>query len=286
MNSATGACGCPSRSFTPQSLFDNLSGIAERLGAGQRIFVFLDFDGTLAPIVDRPEDAEMPSETRARILDLLTQPRFRIAIISGRALSDLKQRVGIEGLIYAGNHGFEIEGPDIRFAEPRAVERVRSLENIVNSLEARLREIPGTLRENKGLTASVHYRKARPADFEEVRRIVQKSVASAGNLFRVAQGLQVLEIRPNVNWNKGTAARWILEASGNRDALPVYLGDDTTDEDAFSALPAGITIRVGRAAQTAAQFELEYQEDVSEFLQWLAEFDDGLTDRPHARSPK
>jgi len=273
MTSAAGTCGRPPHFSTRRSLFDSLSEIAGALGTIRRIFLFLDFDGTLAPIVERPENAEMPAETRSRILHLMKQPRFRVSIISGRALSDLQLRVGIPGLIYAGNHGFEIQGPNMSFAEPAAVHRTQSLENIVRTLETRLQHISGTLIENKGLTASVHYRRARQTDFEEIRVIVQKIVASAGNLFRVAQGLQVLEVRPNVNWNKGTAARWILEASGRRDAMPVYVGDDTTDEDAFKALSEGITVRIGRTARTAARFELEHQEDVSEFLQWLAEFD-------------
>jgi trehalose 6-phosphate phosphatase len=137
-----------------------------------------------------------------------------------------------------------------------------------------LRRIPGIIVENKGLTASVHYRRVREEDREGVRRTVAEAVASGKGFFQIVQGLEVLEIRPRVNWHKGTAARGILRSSGHPDALPVCLGDDATDEYAFSALAAGITVRIGRTDQTAAHYQLEYQEAVAEFLAWLAGLDD------------
>jgi trehalose 6-phosphate phosphatase len=154
------------------------------------------------------------------------------------------------------------------------VERIPALRSLCGVIENRLRHIAGALVENKGLTASIHYRKVGEADREDIFRIVRETVASTGHLFRITQGLEVLEIRPRVNWNKGYAARWIMESSGCPGALPIYLGDDSTDEDAFSALSFGITVRIGRAAETAAQYQLEYQEEAEEFLAWLAELDD------------
>jgi trehalose-phosphatase len=112
---------------------------------------------------------------------------------------------------------------------------------------------------------------------EQLRQIVTDSVGAAGDLFQVTQGLFVLEIRPRVEWDKGAAALWIMRSSGKQDALPVFLGDDSTDEDAFAALSNGITVRVGRATETNARYRLEYQESVGEFLAWLAELHSGTS---------
>jgi len=260
-----------------RSLFDHLSDVAQALGAASQVFLFLDFDGTLAPVVDEPAAASMSPKTKEQLVRVSQKPRFLVAIISGRPLSDLQQRVGLEGLFYAGNHGLEIAGPGLSFIQPDARERVPALRELTRSLETKLRDIPGARVDNKGLTATVHYRQARDEDREAIRRIVQEAVASAGDLFCVSEGLKALEIRPRVNWNKGAAAQWILESSGRGDALPVYLGDHATDEDAFSALAAGITVRIGPTAETSAQYQLEYQEAVGEFLAWLAELDDYLS---------
>lgn len=260
-----------------RSLFDHLSDVAQALSAAGQVFLFLDFDGTLAPIVDEPAAASMSPKTKEQLISLAQRPRFLVAVISGRALSDLQPRVGLPELFYAGNHGLEIAGPGLRFVQPDARERVPALQELSRSLETRLRDIAGARVDNKGLTVTVHYRQARDQDREEIRRIVQEAVASTGDLFRVSEGLKALEIRPRVNWNKGAAAQWILESSGRGDALPVYLGDHATDEDAFSALAAGITVRIGPTAETSAQYQLEYQEAVGEFLAWLAELDDCLS---------
>jgi len=262
-----------SASPTTRHLFDHLSEAASLVNAARRVFLFLDFDGTLAPIVDEPGDATMSAEARALLIVLMRKPRFSVAIVSGRALADLETRVGLERLTYAGDHGFEIRGPGLSFIEPTAVKRMSALNRVAGDLENRLREIAGVRVENKGLTASVHYRKVREEQRDQVREIVKDTVATAGGLFRVTQGLSVLEIRPRVNWHKGTAARWIMMASGYRDGMPVYLGDDATDEDAFVSLASGITVRVGRTTETSAKYHLEYQESTAEFLAWLAELE-------------
>jgi trehalose 6-phosphate phosphatase len=264
-------------------LFDHLSDVASSVGRAGHVFLFLDFDGTLAPIVEDPGIASMPPETRELLVNLAGRRSFSLAIISGRSLSDLQTRVGLKGLTYGGNLGLAIRGPGLSFVEPTAAERMGVLQQLSQDLEMRLHHVLGAEVENKGLTASVHFRKAPEDSLQEIRQIVGSAVTSTGDLFYVTQGLQVLEIRPQVNWNKGTAARWIVGASERPDALPVYLGDDATDEDAFSALPAGITVRVGRTAETSAQYHLEYQEAVPEFLMWLAELDDSLSECLAAR---
>ena len=254
-----------------QHLFDHLPHIALAIRGASHVFLSLDFDGTLAPIDPNPGVASMPAESRKALKAVQTGDRSSVAIISGRALPDLRERVRMDTIIYAGNHGLEITGPGLHFIEPTAALRVDALEELSRHLQVRLRHLPGVEVESKVLTASVHFRRAAPNRLEEIQKTVQDALAPLASLFQVTQGLQVFEIRPRVNWHKGRAIRWIREALGRRDALCLYIGDDLTDEDAFRALPEGITIRVGRTSGTCAQYYLELQESVQEFLQWLAE---------------
>ncbi len=236
------------------------------------VLLFLDFDGTLAPISSNPGTASMPAGTRKALKAISAGGRSSVAIISGRALPDIRERVRLEELIYAGNHGLEITGPGLYFVEPTAAQRAEVLEELARHLQVRLRRIPGVDVESKVFTASIHFRKTPTGRLEEVHRTVLEAVAPIGNLFQVTQGLKVFDIRPRVNWNKGLAVRWIKETLGRTDALPIYIGDDLTDEDAFAALPEGITVSVGRAAsKTCARYHLEEQERVQEFLVWLTE---------------
>jgi trehalose 6-phosphate phosphatase len=267
-----------------QPLFDHLPHIALSIRGASHVFLSLDFDGTLAPIHPNPGAASMPVASRKALKALETCDRSSVAIISGRALPDLRERVRMDTIIYAGNHGLEITGPGIHFIEPTAALRVDALEEMARHLQVRLRHVPGVEVESKVLTASVHFRRAAPNRLDEIHKTVQDALIPVVSLFQVTQGLQVFEIRPRVNWHKGRAIGWIREALGRRDALPMYIGDDLTDEDAFRALPDGITIRVGQTSGTYAQYYVELQESVQEFLQWLAELlgSDSMLARHHA----
>jgi trehalose 6-phosphate phosphatase len=253
-----------------QPLFDHLPQIASSIRDASHVFVSLDFDGTLAPINVNPGVATMPLESRRALRTLEAGHRSSVAIISGRALPDLRERVRMDEIVYAGNHGLEIIGPGLHFVEPTAARRVEALEELARHLQVRLRHIPGVEVESKVFTASIHFRRASESCLEEVHRTIQTALAPIVDLFQVTQGLQVFEIRPRVNWHKGLAVRWIREALGRSDALSLYIGDDLTDEDAFRALPDGITISVGRTSGTCARYYIELQDSVQEFLQWLA----------------
>ena len=255
----------------PQLLFDHLSDIELLLRASRRVLLFLDFDGTLAPIVEIPEQAEMLPETRVILERLRQNDLCSVVIVSGRALIDIRERVGLANLIYAGNHGLEISGGGLNFVEPEAVQRIKLLGELLRRLRERLHHVPGVAIENKVLTATIHFRRVQRGGRDEIRKAVYEEVAFYDRIFRVTQGLQVLEIRPRVDWNKGTAVRWIEGMRGSADTFTFYIGDDMTDEDAFAALPEGITIRVGQATGTAARYYLEGQESVVRFLAWLVE---------------
>jgi trehalose 6-phosphate phosphatase len=257
----------------PQPLFDHLSDIEPLLREHPRVSVFLDFDGTLTPIVEFPDHAVLPPETRFALTRLSEIGTFSITIISGRALNDIRERVGMANLTYAGNHGLEIWGEGLSFVEPEAVRRIKILGEFSRRLRERLRHIPGVEVENKVLTATVHFRRAERGRLDEIRNTVHAELAFLEKIFRVTRGLQVIEVRPRVDWNKGTAVRWIQQAAGNANTLSLYIGDDATDEDAFAALPEGVTVRVGHAKATAARYYLDDQRSVTRFLSWLGQAD-------------
>jgi trehalose 6-phosphate phosphatase len=254
----------------PEPLFDRLGDVAAALESARGVYLFLDFDGTLAPIVDDADVAAMPAESRELLRSLAARPHFKVAVISGRSMADVEQRVGLPQLTYSGNHGLEIRGPEVVFAEPTALALIPRLGKLVRTLEAGLSGMNGTRVENKSVSASVHYRKAQKGDRSEIRRIVAESVEPMQDLFQISEGLEVLDIRPRVKWNKGSAARRILASSENTGMLPIALGDEVTDEDIFRELTDGITVRIGRTGSTAARYRLDYQESVGEFLSWLA----------------
>lgn len=257
----------------PQPLFDHLSDIESLLREHRSVLLFLDFDGTLTPIVDFPNQAVMPPEIRVALKRLSEMGTFSITIVSGRALNDIRERVGMANLTYAGNHGLEICGENLHFVEPEAVQRIKILGQFSRRLRERLRHIPGVEVENKVLTTSVHFRRAERGSLDEIRKTVHAELAFSERIFRVTRGLQVIEVRPRVDWNKGTAVRWIQQMSGSADTLSLYVGDDATDEDAFAALPEGVTVRVGHATGTAARYYLDDQQSVTHFLSWLCQAD-------------
>jgi trehalose 6-phosphate phosphatase len=267
-----------------QSLLDSLPQIAWSIRNAPHVLLSMDFDGTLAPIHADPGAASMPVESRRALRTLEASERCTVAIISGRALPDLRERVRMEEIIYAGNHGLEITGPGLHFIEPSAAQRVDALEELARHLQVRLRHIPGIEVESKVLTASIHFRNAARNRLDEVHKLVQDAVDPIVGLFQVTQGLQIFEIRPRVNWHKGMAVRWIKKALGRSDALSIYMGDDVSDEDAFAALRDDITISVGRVSGTCARYHLDLQESVQEFLMWLSGSLGSATAAAHQRA--
>src|SRR5580704_5503414 len=156
---------------TTRSLIEHLSDVASLVDAARNVFLCLDFDGTLAPIVLNPRAASMSAQTRDQLSRLARRKRFQLAIISGRSLADLEWRVGLDGLTCAGNHGLEIRGPKLSFMEQVARTRMPALQRLCRGLEVRINRIQGALFETKGLTASVHYRGAAESDRPEIRRV-------------------------------------------------------------------------------------------------------------------
>jgi len=208
-------------------LLSVLPKVAERLKAAKYILLLTDYDGTLTPIVERPELADMPERTRQVLRALAQQHRFRIGIMSGRALAELKDKVGISDIIYAGNHGLEIEGPGFNFVNPQAEEAKPVLRVLYQVLSKNLETIKGVLVEDKGLTLSVHYRMVEESKAEEVKSIFERYVggAQAASQVRITTGKKVYEVRPAVAWDKGKTTKFLMNkyGKGSRKRVPARL---------------------------------------------------------------
>lgn len=239
--------------------------IATRLSTRSRLLLACDFDGTLAPIVARPEDAALPEATRDLLRKLMLCPGLTLAFVSGRSLADLWDRIGIEGATYCGNHGLEIEGPGFSWTNPEALLRGPAMAAAVAALRRETAGMDGVIIEDKGLTATVHWRLASADDREALRPLVAQAVEKHPGL-RIAHGKAVWELHPRVNWDKGTTLYQLLSRAALKGADALFLGDDVGDESAFRALPDGLTLRVGEPTETAARFQARDVLDAADFL--------------------
>jgi trehalose-phosphatase len=238
----------------------------------QRVAVFTDYDGTLTPIVARPEDAVLTSQMR-EIVRHLAQTGA-VAVVSGRDLRDVRERVGLNEIIYAGSHGFDIAGPNgLRLEHPEAMKSLPALDKAETELREEFADLPGAQIERKKYSVAIHFRNVEESRMPEVEPRVDKIAAQHPKL-RKTEGKKIFELRPDMDWGKGQAVVWLLESLGlnNADVLPIYLGDDLTDEDAFQALRArgvGIVVRDQRRP-TAAHYALDNTAEVGAFLALLA----------------
>ncbi len=259
-------------------LDDIIDDIAERLKRTP-LLVMLDVDGTLAPIAPTPEKAAIPPATLAQLRRIAAAPETILAFISGRAAHDTWRMTGVEGAIVAGNHGVELRMPDGQVeVSPFVLRHEKAIAAAADTLASELASVAGAIVENKRWTISVHYRLVADEYVERLRRRATEIARQHG--LRVMDGKKIVELRPDVEVNKGTAAVALAERFdvGPANGSVVYVGDDLTDEDAFRALrkavPLGVTIRVVHGegpSATAAEWTLGGTDDVRELLAWLAE---------------
>jgi trehalose-phosphatase len=252
------------------------SGLAARL-SGSPLAVFLDIDGTLAPIASRPDAARVPPETLVIVAELTHLPDVHVAVVTGRSVDAARRLVPLDHVGVIGNHGFEILGDDGAMIITPGADRFR---DVLDSAGVRLaeaeRRYPGVVVEDKTWTMSLHYRLASRDAVPELTRLVTAIAADLGLV--LTSGKEVLELRPPIRVDKGTA---VVELAKRLDALDpeaaaIYIGDDRTDEDAFHALRDaarhGVTLRVGHpdpGEQTNAEFFVDNPAQVSEFLHAL-----------------
>lgn len=253
-------------------LFAEWKTLKEKL-KGKSIFIFTDYDGTLAPIAQTPGKAVIPQETKKILTALTEQPGCMVAVISGRALKDIRSLVGLNNIIYAGNHGFELAGPKIKFCNAIPARYRKIIERIKSTLRDKLASVKGVLIEDKGLSLSLHYRRVDRKNVPLVKAIFHETIIipRVKGQIKITFGKKVLEVRLPGKWDKGKAVLWLLAraqfAAGGRPLVPIYLGDDTTDEDGFAALSnKGLTVFVGTPRASRAQYYLKNTREVKKFL--------------------
>ncbi|KAJ4843431.1 hypothetical protein Tsubulata_021599 [Turnera subulata] len=266
--------------------FDQMMKIAK----GKKIAIFLDYDGTLSPIVNDPERAFMSNEMRSALREVAKC--FPTAIISGRSRDKVKGFVQLNNVYYAGSHGMDIMAPPrpVKSLDGRnqidkkgnevvfqpAKEFLPTIQKIRRALEEKSKEIKGARVEDNRFCISVHYRLVRDEDYALLEENV-KSVLAHYPEFRLNWGKKVMEIRPAIEWDKGHALEYLLDTLGlsnSTDVVPVYIGDDRTDEDAFKVIQRrgqGYPIIVASSPKdTEASYSLHDTSEVLTFLLRLA----------------
>ncbi len=258
------------------SVLREWDGLSQRL-RGKRPALFLDYDGTLTPIVSRPELAVLTDERRAVLKKVAS--RLPTAIISGRGRTDVERLVGLPELAYAGSHGFDIVGPggaSVGHAVADWIEPV--MERIAGEVEPKLGGIEGVVIEEKRFSVAIHYRLVDEADVARIEAIVDEAIATDARL-KKAHGKKVFEVRPDLDWDKGKALLFLLEALGldGQDVVPLYIGDDVTDEDAFAVLrERGIGVLVSETPRsTVATYWVQAPWEVYAFFDRLLSLEGG-----------
>jgi trehalose-phosphatase len=255
----------PEHAYLPSSLM-NLQ-LMQAKPLNKNIVVFLDYDGTLAPVVSQPEEAVMSDEMRELVKELASV--CRVAVVSGRDRADVERMVGLPELIYAGSHGFDISGPDIRMEHEEGKLYLPDLDTAQQEIQHRIGEIAGALIERKKYAIAVHYRNVAE---NQVIPLLEFVYQMCNNTERLELGLgkMMVELRPAVDWHKGKAIAWLMETLNisHSDVLPIYIGADLSDEDAFRFLNnTGIGILVGnQVTHTEASYQLA---DISQVKQLL-----------------
>jgi alpha,alpha-trehalase len=241
-----------------------------RRSQGRHLVILLDFDGTLCEFEPDPQAVQLP-ETRRNVL-LQLQRTATIGIVSGRRLEDVRARVGIDGAVVAGLHGLEIEGLGERFVHPDMQKAHAAVTEVSEGLRAIASGLPGAFVEDKGASVALHFRET---DIDAQRTAVEAFGVLAApvierGLLRLMRGSYVLELLPNIDWNKGHAVQWILDRVEQQKGplFAVYIGDDVTDQDAIAAVQ-GEGLAIAASERVTADVHLEGPRAVERFLSAL-----------------
>lgn len=258
-------------------LFENWADVLGKLIPAPHILLLLDYDGSLTPIAATPAAAVLAEEVRLLLVTLDKNERVDIGIISGRKLDEIRDIIGVPEIYYAGNHGLEIQGSGLDYLNPECSRTLPYLNRIFQALDEKLGQLEGIILEDKGLSLSLHYRLVDSGRIAEVKEVFAKICDPyvSRNQVRITRGKKVLEVRPPVDWNKGQAVLTLKDFLTNgQKILTIYVGDDQTDEDAFSVLKCepDISILVGDDNQDSqAKYFLRDVGEVREFLIRLTE---------------
>lgn len=248
---------CPYHFRSPQSAI-----LTEK-----KLVLFLNYDGTLTPIVDKPHEARVEADMKNIIREL--SQRYLVVIMTGRDPQEVKKELNIDSVIYAGNHGFDILGQRFSMVQTKGLRMKPIVRAISEKLQSEMKDIKGLTFEEKKFNVAIHYRHADEEKYEHVKKLIE-SVVSEYKSLRLMGGQKVFEILPNVDWGKGSAIRWILKTNkiAWSKASVFYIGDDLTDEFAFRTIRTrGTAILVSEQDRSsAAHFRLKSISEVKEFL--------------------
>ncbi|CAK9186442.1 unnamed protein product [Ilex paraguariensis] len=259
---------------------------------GKQIVMFLDYDGTLSPIVEDPDRAFMSKEMRETVRDVAKY--FPTAVVSGRCRDKVYSFIGLSELYYAGSHGMDIKGPTTGHKYKKgnqsvlcqpAREFLPMINEVYKALLEETKSIPGATVENNKFCISVHFRCVDEKKWDALAEQV-RSVLKDYPKLRLTQGRKVLEVRPTIKWDKGKALEFLLKSLGyanSSNVFPIFIGDDRTDEDGFKVLRKrgqGIGILVSKVPkETNASYSLQEPSEVMYFLQRLVEWKRSLLSR-------
>ena len=253
-------CSNAARGVVVPHLFDCWSQVVRSIRAAERLALFLDFDGTLAALRRLPSDVKPLDPPLRRVLrDLARRQQLTMYVISGRRLADLRRLVPVPGIRLLGLHGWEGRRVPLLRAERGLLREAREV------LKRRLSSLPEIRLEDKGLALAVHYRSTSPRAAQSARVIVEEVLSDLKPRIHMLRGHKVWELLPRQISGKGSSVLALLSELPQR-TLAIFVGDDATDESAFRALPAGLTIRVGRHPRTSARFLLDSSQEVKLFL--------------------
>jgi trehalose 6-phosphate phosphatase len=245
----------------PRYLFRAWREIAARIHNAEICALLLDFDGTLVKLQRNPWEVRVPLRTKRLLERLARNPRLFVAIVSGRRCQDLQTRIGVETLHFIGLHGAEEQGKHTKISSASA----RILARAQQNARIRMAAMDGMRVEDKGMSFAVHYRQASAPVARAAKFCLTDVVAPLQDTLRVLEGAMVWEVLPNEIRGKNGAVRDLL-SDFPAGTPAIYIGDDGTDEAAFSALGDQITIRVGKVQKSHAQY---YVRDPSEVIRFL-----------------
>ena len=242
-------------------LFLDWPRVAEKLNSRRSAIVFLDFDGTLVDIKPRPNQVKLLPETRTILKKMSHNDRLRVVIISGRRRHEIQHFIGLEHVVYLGLYGWE-KGGAVHLSLDEEIDLVRAHV----ALAEKLAKFTGVWIEPKQLSLSVHVREARPPDVKKIQRIVGSVLRTFQSTLRLQQNIRDFEVMPRSACNKGDAIRKCLASGTPRGTLPIFFGDDYSDEPAFVAARTGVSVLVGEPRPTRAKFRLRGPAEVTEAL--------------------
>jgi trehalose-phosphatase len=250
-----------------QRLDDDLRRMASAYFRGRNLALLFDFDGTLAPLVIHPDLATCSDSTRQVLASLAQLPRVTVGIISARAISDLKSKISIPKLIYAGTCGLELELGGRTIENAKAKRNAPLMLAVAELVTSAVNDFRGAWIEQKPLAFTIHYRQVSRDDVPFLKQSLANTLSRFEGTLVSFDGSMATEVLPDVGWTKGNALDYVMQQCG-RDAIPLYAGNDVNDADAMEAALAygGVTIGIGPLAPSSARFSLPDVESMTECL--------------------